>query len=171
MTVCCDSTIERAETLREKLGSTTIKICTSLEQLLESPPDALFIFTPDHLHYEHAMAAIKAGCSIYLEKPMALSIKHCDRLIRLSEKKKIKLFIGHNMRYLQVIQQMRQLLLDGAIGELKSIWVSVNRDHWPPLSQQQLNPVVDVEDLSMVNLLMANGVFLRNKGKSLKIPD
>ena len=37
--------------------------------------------------------------------------------------------------------------------------IAVNRKHWPPLSQKQLNPVIDVEDLSMVNLQMANGVF------------
>lgn len=232
ITACCDTDINRAEALAEKLDDGNIRCYSSLKRMLSSPPDALFVFTPDYLHYEHALSAMKAGCSIYLEKPMTLSIKHCDKLIRLSEKKNIKLFLGHNMRYLQVIRQMRQLLLDGAIGELKSIWcrhfvghggdfyfkdwhadrsasgslllqkavhdfdvmhwfadsysvqvqamggqtlyhqindrrpvdqpcpkVSVNREHWPPLTQKQLNPVVDVEDISMVNLLMANGVF------------
>ncbi len=36
---------------------------------------------------------------------------------------------------------------------------SIDYDHWPPLSQKQLNPVVDVEDISMIQMTMQNGVL------------
>ena len=44
--------------------------------------DAVFVTSPDFLHEEHALAALLAGKAVYLEKPMAITIEGCDRLLR-----------------------------------------------------------------------------------------
>ena len=84
--------------------------------------DAVFVLSPDHLHEEHAVAALEAGAAVYLEKPMAVSTAGCDRVLEAAERTGGRLYIGHNMRHMPVVQAMRELILEGAIGEVKAIW-------------------------------------------------
>ncbi len=44
--------------------------------------EAVFVCSPDFLHEEHAVAALEAGKDVYLEKPMAITIEGCDRILR-----------------------------------------------------------------------------------------
>ena len=83
---------------------------------------AVFVTTPDYLHEEHAVAALKAGKAVYLEKPMAITIEGCDRILRTAYERKVKLYLGHNMRHMAVIRKMRELIRKGAIGEVKAGW-------------------------------------------------
>jgi predicted dehydrogenase len=84
--------------------------------------NAVFICTPDHLHFEHASAALNAGKHVFLEKPMAISIEDCDSLMRLAAAVERKLFVGHNMRCYPVMQKMRSLIAEGRIGRVEAIW-------------------------------------------------
>ena len=90
--------------------------------LLEQELDAVFVCSPDYLHEEHAAAALERGQAVYLEKPMAITIEGCDRLLEISKRTGAKLFLGHNMRYMTIIRKMKKLIDDGRIGEVKSIW-------------------------------------------------
>jgi predicted dehydrogenase len=192
---------------------------------------AVFVTSPDFLHEEHAVAALKAGKAVYLEKPMAITVAGCDRILRTAFERKLKLYMGHNMRHMRVIRKMRELILQGAIGQVKAGWcrhfvgyggdaffkdwhadrskstslllqkgahdidvlhwlcggysarvnalgglvvynqikdrhspkergdASWRFENWPPLSQKGLNPVMDVEDISMMLMQLDNGVF------------
>jgi predicted dehydrogenase len=91
-------------------------------RLLAQDLDAVFVCTPDFLHEEHALAALDRGLAVYLEKPMAITIAGCDRLLKAARRKKARLFVGHNMRYMTVIRRMKQLIDDGVIGDVKSVW-------------------------------------------------
>ncbi|MCM8821998.1 MAG: Gfo/Idh/MocA family oxidoreductase [Candidatus Omnitrophica bacterium] len=193
--------------------------------------DAVFITTPDFLHEEHSLAAIEAGKAVYLEKPMTITIDGCDRVLQKAKEKKVKLYVGHNMRHMAVILKMKQLIDSGIIGEVKAGWcrhfvayggdayfkdwhaerskttglllqkaahdidvlhwlcrgyskrvvafggltlydrikdrhaptergdASFRMENWPPLTQKQLNPIIDVEDISMMLMELDNGVF------------
>ena len=83
---------------------------------------AVFVTSPDFLHEEHAVAALKAGKAVYLEKPMAITVRGCDRILRTAFERKLKLYMGHNMRHMRLIRKMRELILDGAIGQVKAGW-------------------------------------------------
>ena len=83
---------------------------------------AVFITSPDFLHEEHAVAALKAGKAVYLEKPMAITVAGCDRILRTAFERKLKLYMGHNMRHMLVIRKMRDLIRSGAIGQVKAGW-------------------------------------------------
>jgi len=84
--------------------------------------DAVFITSPDFLHEEHALAALLAGKAVYLEKPMAITIAGCDKLLRAAYKTGSKLYLGHNMRHFPVILKMKEVIDSGLIGEVQAGW-------------------------------------------------
>jgi predicted dehydrogenase len=67
--------------------------------------DAVFVLTPDHLHELHAVHFLEAGIPVYLEKPMAITVRGCDRILSTAERTGTKLFAGHNMRYFGVFRR------------------------------------------------------------------
>ncbi|OQA80374.1 MAG: putative oxidoreductase YteT precursor [Lentisphaerae bacterium ADurb.Bin242] len=83
---------------------------------------AVFISTPDYLHEEMAVAALKAGKAVYLEKPMAITIEGCDRILKTAMETGSRLFIGHNMRHFPVILKMKEIIDSGLIGEIQVGW-------------------------------------------------
>ena len=84
--------------------------------------DAVFITSPDFLHEEHALASLLAGKAVYLEKPMAISIEGCDRILKAAYKTGSKLFLGHNMRHFPVILKMKEIIDSGLIGDVQAGW-------------------------------------------------
>ena len=118
---CCDIKDDVLEKNKERYGA-DIVTTTDADTLLAQDLDAVFVCTPDWLHEEHALACLQAGVSVYLEKPMAISIEGCDRVLAAAKQSKGKLFVGHNMRYMNIIRKMKNLIDDDVIGEVKSIW-------------------------------------------------
>jgi len=118
---CCDQNSKALEAARTCYGG-DVFTTSSYHDLLRHDLDAVFVCTPDFLHEEHALAALEAGAAVYLEKPMAITIDGCDRLLRLARAKNARLFVGHNMRYMTVIRKMKELIDRGEIGEVKSVW-------------------------------------------------
>ncbi len=91
-------------------------------ELLDQNLDAVFVMSPDFLHEEHACNLLEAGMSVYLEKPMAITVEGCDRILETSRKTGAKLFVGHNMRHFAVVQKMKEWIDQGLIGEVKAAW-------------------------------------------------
>ncbi len=84
--------------------------------------DAVFIASPDYLHEEHAVAALGRGIAVYLEKPMAIHVDACDRILRAAAQSGAKLYVGHNMRHMSFVREMKRLVDSGAIGQVKAAW-------------------------------------------------
>lgn len=84
--------------------------------------DAVFVTTPDFLHEEMGVAALETGAAVYLEKPMAITLAGCDKLLAASAKHGNRLFVGHNMRFFPVIEKMKEIILSGRIGQVQAIW-------------------------------------------------
>ena len=84
--------------------------------------DIVFIMSPDFCHEEQVVAALEAGKAVYLEKPMAITIEGCDRILRTAYRTGSKLFIGHNMRYFPVVLKMKEIIDSGMIGEIQCGW-------------------------------------------------
>ncbi|MEO6847121.1 MAG: Gfo/Idh/MocA family oxidoreductase [Chthoniobacterales bacterium] len=113
---------KKAESLREKYGK-DIFLTEDYREMLKVPGlDAVIVCTPDHLHEEHAIAAMNAGKHVYLEKPMAISVESCDRIMDAATHNGVKLYIGHNMRFFPVMQKMKELIDSGKIGQVQSVW-------------------------------------------------
>ncbi len=96
---------------------------TDYKEMLEKEQlDGVFITSPDFCHEEQAYYALSHGVPVYLEKPMAITIEGCDRLLETARTNKTKLMVGHNMRYMDFTNKMKDLIDSGAIGEVKAIW-------------------------------------------------
>ncbi len=92
------------------------------EMLKNADIDVVFISSPDFCHEEQAVASLEAGKAVYLEKPMAITIEGCDRILKAAMETGSKLFIGHNMRHFPVILKMKEVIDSGLIGEIRAGW-------------------------------------------------
>ncbi|MBO5668364.1 MAG: Gfo/Idh/MocA family oxidoreductase [Lentisphaeria bacterium] len=92
------------------------------EVLANKDIDIVFITSPDYCHEEQAVAALEAGKAVYLEKPMAITLEGCDRILRTAYRTKSKLFLGHNMRYFPSVLKMKEVIDSGMIGEIQCGW-------------------------------------------------
>lgn len=89
--------------------------------------DAVDIVVPNHLHGEVGVAALDAGKHVLLEKPMALSVADCDRLIEAQRRSGKVLTIGHEFRMSTQWGRIKQLVAEGAIGAPLHAMVSLFR--------------------------------------------
>lgn len=99
------------------------KIFTDYREMLDSVElDAVFVTSPDYLHEEHAVAALSKGIAVYLEKPMAITIEGCNHIMATAKKHHAKLYLGHNMRHMSFVQELKKQIDSGAIGQVKAAW-------------------------------------------------
>ncbi|MEO6875672.1 MAG: Gfo/Idh/MocA family oxidoreductase [Opitutaceae bacterium] len=119
---CCDTSVA---TLAQNVADYGVGIFTTNDyrSLLEQKLDAVIVATPDFLHEDQAVAVVERGLAVYLEKPMALTIAGCDRILRAAAKTKARLYVGHNMRHMPFVKKMKSLIDGGAIGAVKACWV------------------------------------------------
>lgn len=232
LVAAADTFPESRERFRAQMGD-AVFITDDYRRLLERQDvDAVFIITPDFLHEEQAVAALEAGKAVYLEKPMAITIAGCDRILRTAMRTRSRLYLGHNMRHFPAVLKMKELIDGGLIGRVQAVWcrhfvdyggdsyfkdwhaerrlvtglllqkaahdldvihwlagsytaavvamgrrsvydrcekrspdapaagprlAKINPDNWPPLSQKQMNPAMDIEDHNMVLMQLADG--------------
>ncbi|GAA4837096.1 Gfo/Idh/MocA family oxidoreductase [Kitasatospora terrestris] len=98
--------------------------CADYRDLLEREDvDAILVVTPDDTHERIAVDCLRAGKPVYLEKPMHITIEGCDNILRAAHESGTRLYVGHNMRHMGVVRQMREIIERGDIGEPKTVWV------------------------------------------------
>jgi predicted dehydrogenase len=91
----------------------------SWTELLRDPEvDAVYLATPVHLHAEMAIAAAEAGKHVLSEKPMALDVRECDRMIAAAERSRVKLGVAYYRRFYPILLRVKALLAAGALGEV-----------------------------------------------------
>ncbi len=218
----------------DQLGGAPWITTSFADVLVAEDVDAVIIATPDDAHEEMVIAALRAGKSTFAEKPLAITTAGCDRILAAAADVAavgVRLYVGHNLRHYNAIRTMKQLIDDGAVGEVQAVWCrhfvghggdfyfkdwhaqrrhvtslllqkgahdidvihwlaggvsrrvqafgrlgvyarvadrhdGTKRDdwfdqdkHWPPLANTGLHPEIDVEDLSMMQMELSNGVL------------
>jgi len=90
--------------------------------LCEDPAvEAVYIATPHQFHAEHAVLAAERGKHVILEKPMALTLADCDRIIAAVERANVHLIVGHTHAFDSAVREMRRLIASGELGALGMI--------------------------------------------------
>ncbi|WP_434176262.1 Gfo/Idh/MocA family protein [Brachybacterium conglomeratum] len=232
VTVVADPAERGRALARERFGE-DVATARSVEEMLEAHEvEAVMILAPDFAHAGIARQTLAAGIPTFCEKPMAISLEDADAMLELAREKRARLYIGHNMRHMPVVRQMKAIVDSGRIGRVRAIWcrhfvgaggdfyfkdwhaereramslllqkgahdidvihwlaggstrrvsgigdlavygdITDRRDNsdrrmgewydadiWPPTAQKELNPVVDVEDISMLQMTLDNGVL------------
>lgn len=83
--------------------------------------DAVIISLPNFLHFESIRMTLEAGLDIFIEKPLANTIRECNQIVRLVEKSGRKLMIGHCVRFYDAVERMKEIIDKGHIGKLEVI--------------------------------------------------
>ena len=89
---------------------------TSSAFLADDAVDVVWIASPNHLHKEQAIAALKAGKHVLCEKPMAMNRAECRAMIRAAGKAGRLLTIGYNSRYHPRLSRFREQWQAGRFG-------------------------------------------------------
>ena len=122
---------ESAQRLVEKLHL-DCEIADSFEQVLADPRvDIVNISGPNHVHAEQGIAAAKAGKHIMIEKPMCISMEENVALRDAVARAGVRSVVSFVLRWNPLIQNLRNLLSMGAIGEL--FYVEI--DYWHGLAE------------------------------------
>jgi predicted dehydrogenase len=113
----CD--LDRAAAERVARELEVPRVHATYEQLLADPAvELVVVATPDHLHGQHAIAALEAGKHVLSEIPMATTIDECARIVELTRRTGLKYHMGNQVRYAHCLQDTRRLIADGAFGEV-----------------------------------------------------
>lgn len=99
------------------------KLYTDYHDLLNNPPniDAVVISLPNFLHFESIQLALETGLNVFTEKPMAYTVKECRKIVKSVQKSGKKLMIGHNLRFVDAIERMKESTEKGHIGTLEVV--------------------------------------------------
>src|SRR5438270_6070203 len=105
----------------------------SLEELLsDTDVDAVYVSTPNYLHAQHSVAALRAGKHVLCEKPMATSVAEAREMTQAAEVAGRQLGLGFHLRHHQLVGEARAHLEAGRIGEVLYATGHFNLTSSPP---------------------------------------
>lgn len=112
----CDRRPERAGALARAHG---VPAFDSLQEMLAMPGiDLVSVLTPSGRHAEHAIAALRSGRHVVVEKPMALTLDDADAMIREAGAAQRRLFVVKQNRFNVPVVKAREALDAGRFGRL-----------------------------------------------------
>ena len=122
-TVVTDSLdVVESESVDDRYGVT---VFTDLGEALAEKPSIAFICNPSSMHIPCAIEAAKAGCHLFIEKPLSHTIEGIDELRGICQQKQLICYVAFQMRYHPVIKLLKELIDRNAIGNLLSVHAEV----------------------------------------------
>jgi predicted dehydrogenase len=113
---------------------------------LGSQIDAVTISTPDHMHYPIALAAMSLGKHVFVEKPMAHTIREVHELARVARERKVATQMGNQGHAGEGMRLLKEWYDAGILGEVREIHSWTDRPIWPQgvkaPDHSKLRPVV-----------------------------
>jgi predicted dehydrogenase len=138
LTALCDLNQEGARKLAAQFG--VPRVYSDLGEMIETEkPDLVDICTPPQTHVRLAVEAMDRGCHVLIEKPMALTVAECDKIVEASERNGVKVCVGHSDLFYYPFMEARQLVSSGAIGKFRGMrimlstptdYMTSREDHW-----------------------------------------
>lgn len=123
LTAGCDLSPQAREAFAQRWPG--VRTYPDVHQLLaDQPPDLLCVATPDHLHAEVVLAAIRAGVRmIFCEKPLATDLATADHLVATARRTGTTMSVNYTRRWLPDVVEARAQVRAGAIGPLAHVLV------------------------------------------------
>src|SRR5271170_5461409 len=126
----CDQDGQRSREVAEQFG--IAKHCTDAAEIFAMPEvEAVGVCTNPETHADLAVAAMRAGKHVLIEKPLALTMVDCTRMMAASEASKVIAMTGFHMRFHRLIREARQCIREGILGPIESVrmvWHSPRAD-------------------------------------------
>ena len=134
----CDLNLAAAKDVADRFGipSTYSNVA---EMLRSEKPDLVDICTPPQTHTRLAVEAMRHGCHVLIEKPMALTVADCDEIVRASEEYDVNVCVGHSDLFYEPFMKARRMVANGAIGTVRGMriflstptnYMTSRSEHW-----------------------------------------
>lgn len=107
---------ENADTAVREFGCEAMQ---SVEAIASADDvDALIVASPNWAHVEPVLAAAREGKHIFCEKPIALSYRDCDLMVKAAEEADVLFMAGHVMNFMNGVRVSKDLIKNGIIGDV-----------------------------------------------------
>lgn len=138
LTALCDLNQDGARKLAAQFG--VPRVYSDIGEMIEKEkPDLVDICTPPQTHVKLAVEAMDRGCHVLIEKPMALTVAECDKIVEAQERNSVKVCVGHSDLFYYPFMEARELVRSGAIGKFRGMrimlstptdYMTSREDHW-----------------------------------------
>ena len=109
----------RAEYAGRECG---IPVYRDFEQMIsEAKPDVVLVTTVDAYHSDYIIRSLELGCDVITEKPMTIDAERCRAILDAEERSGHSVTVTFNYRYAPFQTKIKQLITDGAIGDVFSV--------------------------------------------------
>ncbi len=113
----CDLIKERRET-QASLCANAKPYADYAKMLSDQDFDIIDVCTQNRFHAPASIAGLKAGAHVLCEKPMAMSVKECQAMIKEAKSAKKKLMVAQHMRFEERAQKLKEVIESGKCGEI-----------------------------------------------------
>ncbi|NIM99184.1 MAG: Gfo/Idh/MocA family oxidoreductase [candidate division Zixibacteria bacterium] len=118
---CCDENPKQIESLCPSYPK--VEFTQNHKEIIDNPNlDAVVIATPPATHFKLCKAAILADKDVFVEKPLVLDTEKGEELVRLAEKKKRILMVGHIMEYHAATLKLKEYIDKGELGKIYYVY-------------------------------------------------
>ena len=87
------------------------------EMLEKEELDAVTVATPDHLHRDPVIAAVKAGKHVLVEKPLATSVEEAEEMVEAARRAGVKMMVNFSNRWMSYMAIAKEAVESGEMGE------------------------------------------------------
>ena len=123
---------EKLLQMKEKYALSDNQLYASAEEMLKAGrlADVMIIATPDRMHYQEAMEALRLDYHLLLEKPISPSAEECRDIEALALERNREVVVCHVLRYTVFYQKLKELISSGVAGEVMSIQAIERVAYW-----------------------------------------
>lgn len=124
----CDIILEKAEKIKEAYPESIENVIEDYKVALADPEvDAVFVLTPNYVHYTVTMDALRAGKHVFCEKPITINYALSKEMADEANKQGKLLTIGVCNRYNKSVELLEQLNREGKFGNIYHVYCSFRR--------------------------------------------
>jgi predicted dehydrogenase len=143
--------IESEDGLVERYG---IRVFGELGPALAERPDVVFVTNPSSLHMDVALSAARAGCHLFIEKPLATSTERLEELAESVERAGVVALVGYQLRFHPGFEHVQRLLAAGRPGRVVGVRAAVGE------SLLTAHPYEDYRESYAARAELGGGVLL-----------
>jgi hypothetical protein len=125
----CDPVRARCDDVNLAYGTHAKAYDDLLTMIGDCKPDMVIVTTPERLHVQHIVAALKAGCDVATEKPLCTSMADARAILDAERSTGKRIFMGFNYRHVPLLTKLKRLINQGAIGKPVSMDLSWYLDY------------------------------------------
>ena len=119
LVAAADPRAEARERFADEFGARTH---ASIEDLCaDRDVQAIYVATPHQDHARHAIAALRAGKHVLVEKPMAIALEEAQAMVEAAQAARVHLVVGHSHSFDAPIARARAIVASGELGRVRMI--------------------------------------------------